>query len=52
MKDGVSLQFISNTLPTYPQADNEFVNGLSIIDVLMWNSKEEVNEMLNKYTLT
>ncbi len=49
---GVELYFIKNEYnDTYQQFDNEFVPNLSIIDVLMFNSKEEVKEMLNKYSL-
>jgi len=30
---------------------NEFVPNLSILDVMMFNSVEEINEMLGKYEL-
>lgn len=48
---GVKLSFINNTLPTYRQFENEFVAGLSIIDLLMFNSKEELVSMLSTYEL-
>lgn len=35
----------------YKQFKNEFVPNLSIIDVMMFNSVEEIHELLNKYTL-
>ncbi len=35
----------------YKQFNNEFVPWLSIIDVMMFNSKEQIQEYLNKYTL-
>lgn len=50
-KEDIVLSFIVNELLPYRQFGNEFVNGLSIIDVLMFNSKEEIRLMLNKYEL-
>ena len=35
----------------YNQFDNEFIPNLSIIDVLMFNSKEQIQRMLNNYEL-
>ncbi len=35
----------------YRQFNNDFVNGLSIIDVMMFNSPQAINEMLDKYEL-
>ena len=35
----------------YKQFKNEFVPSLSIIDVMMFNSLEEIREMLNRYTV-
>lgn len=49
---GVQLNFINNHLFEYSQFKNPFVPGLSIIDVLMFNSKEEILKMLNLYQLT
>ena len=48
---GVSLYFLAPQLPPYPQFDNEFVPGLSIIDVLMFNSTAQALKMLNAYQL-
>jgi len=50
-KEGIQLDFIKTQPITYKQFNNEFVPWLSIIDVLMFNSKEEIAEMLNKYEL-
>jgi len=47
----IDLKFLSVDIIQYKQFDNTFVPWLSIIDVLMFNSKEEVSVMLNKYTL-
>jgi len=49
--NGIDLKFLQTEKIVYPQFKNEFVPNLSIIDVLMFNSKEEINLMLNKYTL-
>ncbi len=52
-KHGVKLDFLSPSLNAYPQGtQNTFLAGLSIIDVLMWNSKEEVVKQLQNYQLT
>jgi hypothetical protein len=48
---GIALHFIKNNLPVYKQFKDGFVPGLSIIDVLMFNSKDEIKEMLNHYEL-
>jgi hypothetical protein len=51
-KEGVELQFIQSDLPRYSQGNNaEFLPGLSIIDVLMWNDIAEVRDMLRCYRL-
>src|SRR5690606_15473017 len=50
-KEGIRLDFIKTQPIEYKQFNNEFVPWLSIIDVLMFNSKEEIAEMLNKYEL-
>ena len=35
----------------YKQFNNEFVSWLSIIDVMFFNSKEAIAEILTKYSL-
>lgn len=47
----IQLNFILSKPIDYKQFSGEFVPWLSIIDVLMFNSPEEVNEMLNQYEL-
>lgn len=51
LKEGIKLNFIKTGDIEYKQYDNEFVPNLSIIDVMMFNSKKEIKEMLNKYEL-
>jgi hypothetical protein len=50
-KENIQLQFIQSNPINYQQFNNEFVPWLSIIDVLMFNSKEEIKEKLNKFEL-
>jgi hypothetical protein len=50
-KEGITLSFIENELLPYTQFGNEFVNGLSIIDVLMFNTPEETKKLMNRYSL-
>lgn len=50
-KSGIELHFLQSKPVTYAQAGNEFVPWLSIIDVMMWNSREEVKGMLNQFEL-
>ena len=50
-KAGLNLYFIEMDPIEYPQFGDPFVPGLSIVDVLMFNEKENVKEMLNRYQL-
>jgi hypothetical protein len=46
---GISLRFQKPILMPYKQRGNVFEAGLSILDVMMFNSSEEVNRMLDQY---
>ncbi len=46
---GINLNFIEPEITEYRQFKNEFVPKLSIIDVMMFNSREEIDEMLKKF---
>lgn len=48
---GIELNFIKSNPIQYKQFNNEFVPWLSIIDVLMFNTTEQIREYLNEYTL-
>lgn len=48
---GISLSFLKTNRIEYPQFRNEFLSNLSIIDVMMFNSKEEIKRMLEEYEL-
>ena len=50
-KHGVTLKFIHPNLQPYKQFDNEFVPGLSILDVIMFNSLDAIKDMLNDFGL-
>lgn len=44
--EGLNIQFINPILEPYKQFNHEFVPGLSIIDVLMFNKINKVKEMI------
>ena len=49
--DGIDLYFVKTELSPYPQLKNDFVPGLSMIDVLMFNDPIEVKQLLTNYKL-
>jgi hypothetical protein len=49
--EGVELKFIQSRPIAYPQYDHVFVPSLSIVDVMMFNSKDAVRSMLCAYDL-
>jgi len=49
--ESITLSFIDNELLPYTQFGNEFVNGLSIIDILMFNTLEETKKLMSHYSL-
>lgn len=48
---GIKLRFQSVNLKEYNQRRKPFEPGLSIIDVMMFNSPEEINQMLDDFEL-
>ncbi len=50
-ENGIELAFLKTDDIVYPQLGGEFVPSLSIIDVMMFNSVPEIQDMLNRYTL-
>ncbi len=50
-ENDIDLKFIQTIPVQYNQYQNEFIQGLSIIDLMMFNSKETINQMLDKYIL-
>ena len=47
----MQLFFLKSSLPEYSQFGRKFVPGLSILDVLMFNSREDAVRMLQDFTL-
>lgn len=48
---GIQLEFLKVHLRPYAQKKAQFISGLSIIDALMFNSPEQVNQMLDDYEI-
>jgi hypothetical protein len=49
--EDIVLTFIKSKPIYYKQFDNNFVEWLSILDVMMFNTPEEINMMMNSYDL-
>ena len=47
----INLWFINGQITPYVQFQHEFIPGLSIVDVLMFNSISEVHKMLTQFEL-
>lgn len=50
-KHGLRLSFIKTRDVKYPQLGNTFIPNLSIVDVLMFNSRRSANDLLREYDL-
>lgn len=48
---GLELKFLKSNAIEYPQFKNKFVPWLSIVDVMMFNSDNEIKQMLNSHIL-
>jgi hypothetical protein len=48
---GIDLKFINPEIVEYKQGRREFLPGLSILDVMLWNNEGEVKELLTSFTL-
>ncbi|RFN60037.1 WbqC family protein [Marixanthomonas ophiurae] len=49
--EGITLKFLKTEPIEYPQGNSSFVPWLSIIDVLMYNTKTEANKLILQYKL-
>jgi hypothetical protein len=49
--EGVKLNFLKTNPITYTQYKNEFIPWLSMIDVIMFNSPDQIHSYLNNYQL-
>jgi len=47
----IDLRFLLSKPIVYRQFNDEFVENLSILDIMMFNSKETINSMLDEYEL-
>ncbi|MCK9472186.1 WbqC family protein [Sulfurimonas sp.] len=50
-QDGIAINFLKTTPLEYKQFNNVFIPNLSIIDVMMFNDKNEITKILSKYEL-
>lgn len=51
LQEGLNLSFLQPEIKEYGQFKNEFIPYLSIIDIMMFNSKEEIKIMMCEYVL-
>ena len=49
-RNNIGLNFIEPKLTEYTQSSDQFISGLSIIDILMSNEKEDVQSMVRNYS--
>ena len=49
--ENMQMSFIKSLPVEYKQFKNEFVPWLSMIDMMMFNSREEINKFLDNYEL-
>jgi len=50
-QNAINLSFLKTHEISYKQFNNEFVPNLSIVDILMFNSKDNIKNMLNQFQL-
>ncbi|MEQ8172620.1 MAG: WbqC family protein, partial [Candidatus Eremiobacterota bacterium] len=50
-KEGIELRFLKSRYISYKQNTSEFIPWLSIIDIMMFNSKETICKYLEEYEL-
>jgi hypothetical protein len=48
---GIKIFFLNSKEICYQQFNNKFIPNLSIIDIMMFNSKKNIKKMLNQYDL-
>ncbi len=49
--NNIKLNFLKTDKIEYKQYNDAFIPSLSVIDVMMFNSPDDINKMLNKYEL-
>lgn len=51
LDNSIELSFLKTEEIIYKQFNHEFISNLSIIDIMMFNSTDEIKNMLERYTL-
>ena len=51
IKKNINISFLDTKIKKYNQSKYNFTSHLSIIDIMMHNSKDVINDMLNNYKL-
>ena len=51
LQNNIKLFFLKTNITWYKQFNNDFIPGLSIIDIMMFNSIKEINLMLDNFDL-
>lgn len=51
LSNGINLKFLESQRISYQQIGGNFISDLSILDVLMFNSKDKINELLDSFIL-
>jgi hypothetical protein len=49
--ENIKLYFVQSNITQYLQYGAEFISGLSMIDILMFNSIDNIKQMLKQYSL-
>lgn len=49
--ENIELAFLNSNVPEYNQFEKEFIPYLSIIDIMMFNRREDIKKMLLEYKL-
>ncbi|RLA79187.1 MAG: hypothetical protein DRG78_13435 [Epsilonproteobacteria bacterium] len=50
-EENINLLFLESEVPPYNQFQEDYISHLSIIDIMMFNNKENIASMLNKFIL-
>ncbi len=50
-KEGIELNFLKTQIQEYKQFNIDFIPNLSIIDIMMFNTQDEIQKMLKMYEL-
>ena len=48
---GIKLEFLENHRYSYDTSPYKFAEDLSVIDVMMWNSAEEIRSIINNFSI-